>query len=392
MIHVVYANRTDVFPIVIDHIAIQNYEVGGGDGIITDTGGSIYINNVDVVTTGTALKAGYYSPGGSGTILGGTGSCQYISGFGLYVDHSTFTSQFVGNPLTNCDGWTLDITLGQSYFNNITLIGQGIHTMQLGGQNDFNSIYEEDGSTTGFLTWDTSQGGCQPGCGANSFRHVELADAAAGGNQYFINTVNGGSTPLGQVDFESVDGSSIALVGGTTPIASCSITQNGPTSTNLNPGLCNFAAGFISGNFVGYGAGSNINATPNLRTGITNSYSWSIGPTTATGKPGNMLVEQPLVSGNGGKDYFDILDPSNTISSGPPPRFDIDSNFNVNTIGGFNSASVTVSSLPSASANSGLRRTVSDSSAITSQGQTCVGGGSVVAQAFSDGSVWHCSY
>ena len=115
VIHIVYENSTGVFPIVIDHISINNFTVGGGDGIITDTGGGIYINNVDVVTTGTALKAGY--PTSSGTLLGGTGSCRFGSGFGLYVDHSTFTTQFNGNPLTNCDGWTLDITLGQAYFD-----------------------------------------------------------------------------------------------------------------------------------------------------------------------------------------------------------------------------------------------------------------------------------
>ena len=173
---------------------------------------------------------------------------------------------------------------------------------------------------------------------------------------------------------------------------SCTINENGPNLSNYTPGLCNTSAGIIRGNLQGFGGSHGVNSTPNLNTGIIGSYSWSIGPTTATGKPGNMLVEQALVSGNGGKDYYDILDPSNTVSSGPPPRMSIDANFNINTVGGFNSTPVKVSALPSASANPGLRRTVSDSTTISSAGQTCVGGGRVVAQAFSDGAVWHCSY
>jgi hypothetical protein len=52
--------------------------------------------------------------------------------------------------------------------------------------------------------------------------------------------------------------------------------------------------------------------------------------------------------------------------------------------------SVTVASLPTASGKTGQWRTVNDSTAIASEGQTCAGGGSVTAAAFSNGTVWKC--
>jgi hypothetical protein len=51
---------------------------------------------------------------------------------------------------------------------------------------------------------------------------------------------------------------------------------------------------------------------------------------------------------------------------------------------------LTVGTLPSAATNAGAMFRVSDSTAITTEGQTCVGGGSNNALAFSNGSVWKC--
>jgi hypothetical protein len=51
---------------------------------------------------------------------------------------------------------------------------------------------------------------------------------------------------------------------------------------------------------------------------------------------------------------------------------------------------VTVSALPAAASYSGAWHMVSDSTAISYLGQTCVGGGSVVAWALSNGSTWSC--
>lgn len=59
--------------------------------------------------------------------------------------------------------------------------------------------------------------------------------------------------------------------------------------------------------------------------------------------------------------------------------------------GGIDPGVSTVSGLGSASSsNAGLIRRVSDSTAISSEGQTCAGGGTTVAMAFSSGSVWKC--
>jgi hypothetical protein len=56
-----------------------------------------------------------------------------------------------------------------------------------------------------------------------------------------------------------------------------------------------------------------------------------------------------------------------------------------------NLSTTTVSGLPSASGNPHQLMMVSDSTAIATPGQTCVGGGTQIALAFSDGSLWHCS-
>jgi hypothetical protein len=52
---------------------------------------------------------------------------------------------------------------------------------------------------------------------------------------------------------------------------------------------------------------------------------------------------------------------------------------------------LTVATLPAAGSSAGTITTVSDSTTIVTPGQTCVGGSTVTALAYSDGSVWHCS-
>jgi hypothetical protein len=57
----------------------------------------------------------------------------------------------------------------------------------------------------------------------------------------------------------------------------------------------------------------------------------------------------------------------------------------------FQAPPIAVSQLPAAAAdNAGQMRRVTDSTAISSEGQTCAGGGSAAALAFSNGTVWKC--
>jgi len=307
VIRTIYQNATSLAPFVFDHISIYNRGVGGGDGIINEGGNAagLYINNVDVATSGTALKIGY------GGIAGGAnGPCTAGGGFGAYVDHSVFTTYFAGDPLTNCDGWTIDQTFGIAYFDTITLVGQGIHTMG-SGTTDWNHIYEESGTTLGFLTWDTSGGPCAPQCGSNSFRHVELADSLGSGNTYFINTVNGGSTPVGQVQLDNVEGVQTQLVSGTTPITACEIHQNGATSTNLTPGNCQFEIGFVNGWLESSTPGSYLGVPPNYLSGsgLNPFYSLSLGVPSV----GSALGMQSVAGYTG--DYISVFTPASTIVS-----------------------------------------------------------------------------
>jgi hypothetical protein len=58
--------------------------------------------------------------------------------------------------------------------------------------------------------------------------------------------------------------------------------------------------------------------------------------------------------------------------------------------GGVDPGVSTVAALPSASSSAGKMRRVSDSTTISAEGQTCTGGGTATALAFSNGSVWKC--
>jgi hypothetical protein len=57
---------------------------------------------------------------------------------------------------------------------------------------------------------------------------------------------------------------------------------------------------------------------------------------------------------------------------------------------GLTLGALTVSTLPSAAENPGAMFRVTDSTSISHEGQTCTGGGSHVALAFSNGSAWKC--
>jgi hypothetical protein len=320
VIHTVYQNATSLAPFVFDNLSIFNRGIGGGDGIVSEGGNSsgLTIKNVDVAVTGTGLKIGY------GGIAGGAnGPCTGGGGFGAYVDHSTFTSYFAGDALTNCDGWDIDLTFGMAYFDTVTLVGQGIHTMGM-GTTEWDHIYQESGSTLGFITWDTSAGTCTPTCGLNTFRHVEISDSGGGANAYFINTVNGTSTPANTgIDLEEVEGITTQLVAGTTPIASCTVIQNGPITPDQAVGGCTVSSGMINGRFAATGGGHQINAPANMLagSGLTPFYSLSLGGTSGLTPLG---IQGP--TGYTG-DYLDVLDPSSNIGGTVTKQVILDGNY-----------------------------------------------------------------
>ncbi len=403
VIHSIY-NGGPIYPLVFDHIGIFNRGGGGGDGIVIDGGnsGGTYINNVDVAVTGTSLKVGY-----GGIVSDTNGPCTLGAGFGLYVDHSTFTSYFNGDPLTNCDGWGIDNGFGISYFDTITLVGTGVHVMGL-GTTDWNHIYQESSTAPAFLTWDTSvPSNCTPECGVNTFRHLELADPATGvavgitntaltsnvatvttanrftvgetvvvagttngsgvfngkvittavsstsfnfalthanvtraadtgtatpiALQYLIQTVKGGSTAMGKVDFDEVEAVSTSLVGGTTPMISCNINQNGPNISDFTPGLCNLSAGNIQGQFVSASYGNSMAITPNMYTGLQNLNALNIG--IAGAPPGGGLGMQAPVGFTG--NYLNLYTPSSVYGSSALALW-IDSNYNIHAPGFIN--------------------------------------------------------
>jgi hypothetical protein len=63
---------------------------------------------------------------------------------------------------------------------------------------------------------------------------------------------------------------------------------------------------------------------------------------------------------------------------------------NVTASGFVAPGAITVANLPAAAGTAGKMFTVSDSTAIIGEGQMCVGGGSNIALAFSNGTVWKC--
>jgi hypothetical protein len=79
-----------------------------------------------------------------------------------------------------------------------------------------------------------------------------------------------------------------------------------------------------------------------------------------------------------------------TISPGANGNVSFYSTEPIYSTGLFASLGGTVANLPSAASNAGRMMYVTDSTAIASEGQTCAGGGSIKALAFSNGTNWKC--
>ena len=85
--------------------------------------------------------------------------------------------------------------------------------------------------------------------------------------------------------------------------------------------------------------------------------------------------------GSGGWQFFDCTGMCNSVPT---------ASFAISASGGAFPKALTVSTLPSASSVPGGIFYVTDSTAITSEGQTCAGGSNMKAMAFSTGSGWKC--
>lgn len=85
--------------------------------------------------------------------------------------------------------------------------------------------------------------------------------------------------------------------------------------------------------------------------------------------------------GSGGWQFFDCTGICNSVPT---------ASFAISASGGAFPKALTVSTLPSASSVPGGIFYVTDSTAITSEGQTCAGGSNMKAMAFSTGSGWKC--
>lgn len=92
------------------------------------------------------------------------------------------------------------------------------------------------------------------------------------------------------------------------------------------------------------------------------------------------------------------------VTAAAPNLFVTGNNLNNNDTGAYSSTntatqniannlplvSYAVATLPTASSNTGLQLTVTDSTAIAAEGQTCAGSGAVTATAISNGTIWKC--
>ena len=376
--HMVYANSTSLSPIEFTRLRIHGY---GSDGILIDGGNSPgpVISGMHIITSGTPIKAGY------------TGPAIAAGSFIMHITDSTFQSAYVGNTDSAADptqGRSMAISYGQGLFESIIVVGHGIYGGLI-GTDKWSLLLSENVSDPSLflLASDPIVPRYPPFTGQNTLENAQNDDSPGNGvtsNLYAVKVIGRNTQPVNSIIFHNVYAGTLGLVGGAQKVVSCTIV--GDTVTLPAGAGCLFQIQ-INGNISGLGPANEFNAPANFLTGLQNLYSLSLGPPTS----GHSVLGMQASTGGFSGDYLDILDPSSTLTSQTKNLF-FDSLYNISTIGGITSVATTVSGLPSASANLGMRRTVSDSTTIAAPGQACVGGGSVTAQAFSDGSVWHCSY
>ncbi len=180
----------------------------------------------------------------------------------------------------------------------------------------------------------------------NGIHVQDVHESYPGGAAYNFTATGGGLIQGNQ--FSNVDAQSNGRAGNGIEMTTSS--GGGITSNTFSPlTLWDFATAI------------NINASTNIYWNIFQGL-WNGGVTDSTN--GNSYFSGSGLTAGGTQNLF-----SGTVKPG---------------------SGIIVSSLPSASANPGVIVYVTDSTAISAEGQTCVGGSTKKALAFSNGSVWKC--
>lgn len=220
---------------------------------------------------------------------------------------------------------------------------------------------------------------------ANQFNSCEINNSPAGGKPFYITGASNGNH-FSSCDFEG----NLATVFGTIDAGSfknriekCDQEANGDGTTSATDWAVNAADNeFIgcifvgTGNFPNKGIIGNTSAVNTvLRDNIWLSFS--------SGYAGGAAA----FSGSG----YSVAQDNNIGSlsfTGFITNEDLGGNYQAVSMQP--GAGIGVGSLPSAASNAGKMIYVNDSTAISAEGQTCVGSSTTKALAFSNGSVWKC--
>ena len=266
---------------------------------------------------------------------------------------SRFTNVQVSRPDWGWGSTTLSNDTNLSEYNNVTIVRPGSHLCcQLGGSypawnisSASATVYSgatQDNKGTVPVVW--SVGGTGGGTRANDVEIGGQMDPGAG------TTASRNILPVG------------GLLGPPTPVGT---NQNAGTYTGWSP----------FGSNCGLSTGSGTPGTCNWYVGTTGSSGTQVNPGTIamTLSPTNGLTSTLGFNGSIG---------GTTPEAGTFTTVNASSQINL--------GQTVVGSLPPASTNPGGMWFVTDSTAVSAEGQTCAGSSSSKAIAISNGTVWKC--
>lgn len=278
---------------------------------------------------------------------------------------------FVTNPLGNSIR-VVNFTTGSGFYARGMLIGNFTNLIL---DNDRNAFTLDAGNHSGISITSND----------NHFTSCEINNSTAGGKPFYITGASNGNTIMG-CDFEG----NAATVFGTIDAGSfknrimySDQEANGDGTTNATDWAVSAADNEFIGNiFVGTGnfpnkgiVGNTSAANTVLRDNVWLSFS--------SGYAGGAAA----FSGSG----YSVAQDNNIGSlsfTGFITNEDLGGNYFATSMQP--GAGIGVGALPSAAANAGKWINISDSTAITAEGQACVGSSTHKAVAFSDGTQWKC--